>query len=166
VGYSPRGCSSCQELASSTGSRLPSGHTHLLQHGVLHRLQEVLHRGPPWAAWVQPASLWSSPAAAGESLLRHLEHLLALLLLTWVSAVLFLSHILTLFQLLLCSIFLFILKCYHIQALAPLLMGSVLSSGRSVLELAGTSFVPHRGSFLHLLTEGTPAFLHYQNLAM
>ena len=40
----------------------------------------LLHHGPPWAAGGQPASPWSSPQAAGESLLWRLEHLLPLLL--------------------------------------------------------------------------------------
>jgi len=34
----------------------------------------------PWAAGAQPALPWSSPWAAGESLLWRLEHLLPLLL--------------------------------------------------------------------------------------
>jgi len=42
--------------------------------------RDLLHRGLPWAAGAQPASPWSSPEAAGESLLQCLEHLLPLLL--------------------------------------------------------------------------------------
>jgi len=42
---------------------------------------DLLHHGPPWAAGGQPVSPWSSSRAASEgSLLRHLEHLLPLLL--------------------------------------------------------------------------------------
>ena len=41
----------------------------------------LLRRGPPWAAGGQPASPWSpSQAVREDSLLRHLEHLLPLLL--------------------------------------------------------------------------------------
>ena len=40
----------------------------------------LVHHEPPWAAGGQPASPWSSPWTAGESLLWHLEHLLPLLL--------------------------------------------------------------------------------------
>ena len=40
----------------------------------------LLHHGPPWAAGGQPASPWSSPQAAGESLPWCLEHRLPLLL--------------------------------------------------------------------------------------
>jgi len=62
----------------STGCRFLQGYTHLLQHGVLYGLQGgyLLHCGPPRAAGEQPASLWSSPWAAGESLFWHLEQLL------------------------------------------------------------------------------------------
>jgi len=41
---------------------------------------DLLHCGPPWAAGAQPASPWSSPRAAGESMLQCLEHLLLFLL--------------------------------------------------------------------------------------
>jgi len=55
----------------------------------------LLHCGPPWAAEGQPALPWSSPQAAGEALLRPLEHLLPLLLsVTLISAEFFLAHIL------------------------------------------------------------------------
>jgi len=36
----------------------------------------LLHCGPPRAAGAQPASPWSSPWAAGESLPWHLEHII------------------------------------------------------------------------------------------
>jgi len=39
----------------------------------------LLHCVPAWAAGGQPASPWSSPQAAGESLLQHLDHLPLLL---------------------------------------------------------------------------------------
>jgi len=56
---------------SSTGS--PRGHS-LLQAstcsgvGSLPRAAggDLLHCGPPWTAWAQPASPWSSSQAAGE----------------------------------------------------------------------------------------------------
>jgi len=41
--------------------------------------RDLLHHGPPWAAGEQPASPWSSPQTAVQSLLWHLEHLLPLL---------------------------------------------------------------------------------------
>lgn len=44
------------------------------------------------------------------------------------------------------------------------LMGSVLASDGSVLKSAGTGSVQHGHSSWWLLTEGTPAALHYQNL--
>jgi len=40
--------------------------------------------------------------------------------------------------------------------LPPLLMGSALASGVSVLEPAGIESVGHRGSLYQLLTEATP----------
>jgi len=57
----------------------------LVQHGSFPwatDLQEIPHAlvwFPPWAARRQPASLWSLPWAAGESLLWCLEHRLLLL---------------------------------------------------------------------------------------
>uniref|UniRef100_A0A8B9RUN6 Protein artemis n=1 Tax=Accipiter nisus TaxID=211598 RepID=A0A8B9RUN6_9AVES len=65
-----------------TGSQPPSG-IPLLRRGVLCSRAaggDLLPRGAPWAAGGQPASPGSSPRAAGESLLRRLEHLLPLLL--------------------------------------------------------------------------------------
>jgi len=74
------GHSSCLEPAPAWafhGLQAPSGHVSLLQRGVLHGLQGgcLLQRGPPWAAGGQPTSPWSTPWAAGEFLLQHLEHL-------------------------------------------------------------------------------------------
>ena len=83
---SPRIHSSCQELApaqASHGVKASFRCLHLLHCRILHRLQvESLHPiiFPPWAVGRQPASPWSSARAAGESLCRHLEHLLPLLL--------------------------------------------------------------------------------------
>ena len=75
---------SCQEPAAA---RTPHGVTTSFRHppaplwGPLCAAGgDLLHRGPPWATGGQPASPWSSPQAAGESLLRYLEHLLPLLL--------------------------------------------------------------------------------------
>jgi len=65
----------------------------------------LLHRGPPWAAEGQPASPWSSPQAAGESLLQSLEHLLPLVLhRPWCLQSCF-SHISSCLMLQLCRVF-------------------------------------------------------------
>ena len=68
------GSSSCKEPALAWdlhGLQLTSGHIHLLQLGVLHRLQGgyLLWCGAPWAIGGQPASPWCTPGAAEESLL-------------------------------------------------------------------------------------------------
>ena len=70
-----------QKTCSSTG--FPQGHSllHMQPPALVWGRPRaaggyLLHRGPPWAAGGQPASPWSSPWAAGESLLRCLEHLL------------------------------------------------------------------------------------------
>jgi len=71
---------------SSTGS--PRGHSFLQAStscgvGSLPWATggDLLHCGPPWTAGREPASPWSSSGAAREgSLLRHLKHLLPLLL--------------------------------------------------------------------------------------
>lgn len=62
------------------GLQFPSRYLSLLWPGLLPGLQceYLLHRGPPWAVEPQPASLWSSLQAAGESLLQDLEHVLPL----------------------------------------------------------------------------------------
>ncbi|KAK4806420.1 hypothetical protein QYF61_016270 [Mycteria americana] len=62
----------CHTLQEPPGLFPLCWHIHLLQHGVLHRLQGgyVLYLGPPWAVGGHSASPWSSPQAAGESLLR------------------------------------------------------------------------------------------------
>jgi len=46
-----------------------------------------------------------------------------------------------------------LLKYVITEALQALQIGSALASCRSVLELAGTGSIWHRGSFWHLLTE-------------
>ena len=59
-----------------TGSQPPSG-IPLLQRGVLSPQAaggDLVPHGPPWAAGGQPASQWSSPRAAGESLLWRLHY--------------------------------------------------------------------------------------------
>jgi len=73
------------EACSSMGS--PQGQSLLWAHPpalVFHGLQcgYLLHCGPPLDAAGQPASPWSSPWAAGESLLRCLERFIPLLLLS------------------------------------------------------------------------------------
>jgi len=98
----------------------------------------------------QPASPWSSPQAAGESLLRRLEHLLPPpSALTLVSAELLLSqsHSSLQLQLLLHRFFLPFLKYVITEVLPPLLIGLALASNGSILELAGTGSVRHMGSF-------------------
>ena len=66
---------------ASHGVTASFGHPHALAWGPPWAAGGyLLHRGPPWAAGGQPASPWSSPRAAGESLLRRLERLLPLLL--------------------------------------------------------------------------------------
>jgi len=116
----------------------------------------LLPYGPPWAAGAQPDSPWSLPQAAGEPLLRRLEHLFPLLLhwpwcLQSSYSSLQLQNALTHF-------FSF-LKHVIPEALPPPLMGLclALSSIRSVLEPAGVGSVRHRRSFWQLLTEATPA---------
>ena len=78
TGYLPGGC-------SSTG--FPRGHSLLGVHPPAlvwgppwAAGGDLLHHGPPRASEGQSASPWSSPRAAGESLLPHLEHFLTLLL--------------------------------------------------------------------------------------
>jgi len=48
-----------------------------------------------------------------------------------------------------------LLKYVITETLPPSLIGLALVSSGSVLELAGTGFIRHRGSFLQLLTEAT-----------
>ena len=80
----PRVRRSCQEPAparASHGVTASFGHPPAPAWGPPRAAGGyLLHRGPPWAAGGQPASPWSSPWAAGESLLWCLEHLLPLLL--------------------------------------------------------------------------------------
>ena len=69
---SPWGHRSCQEPAparASHGVTASFGHPPALVWGPPWAAGGyLLHRGPPWAAGGQPASPWSSPGAAGESL--------------------------------------------------------------------------------------------------
>lgn len=74
------GCRSCQEPASEWALerlQLSSG------HGVFCGLQcgYTPHHGPPWATEEQRAPLWSSPQAAGQSLLEWVKYLPLLLIL-------------------------------------------------------------------------------------
>jgi len=130
---------------------------------------DLLHHGPPWTAEGQPALPWSSTRAAKEEpLLWHLEHLLPPpSSLTLVSAELFLSHRPTPPSNcpLTTDFFLPLLKYVITETLPPLLTGLALASGGSILELAGTGFIRHGGSFSQLLTEATPVAPRYQNLA-
>jgi len=59
-----------------------------------------------------------------------------------------------------------LLNCVIPEALPPLLMGSALASGGSVLEPAGIGSILHGGNFWQLLTEATPVAPCYQNLAV
>ena len=118
----------------------------------------LLHHRPPWAAGGQPASPWSSPQAAGESLPWCLEHLIPPppSSLTLVSAGLFHTHI---FFVTASAQHFLALKYVITEALPALLMGSALTSSRSVLELAGTGCAQHGGNSWCLLLETTPAAL-------
>jgi len=51
------------------------------------------------------------------------------------------------------------------EALPPLLMGSALPSGGSILEPGGTGSVSHGGNFWQFLTEASPVPSFYQNVA-
>ena len=127
----------------------------------------LLHRGPPWATEGQPASPWSSPGAAGESLLWHLEHLLPLLLCwPWCLQSCF-SHIFSLlspaanrpdffFPFLNMLSQRHYLHCWWAQPWP--------AAGRSRSWLAlGLSDMG--GIFWQLVTEATPVAPPYQNLA-
>jgi len=96
------------------------------------------HCGPPWTAGGQPASLWSSPQAAGESLFQCPERFLSL----DAGAVVQLSSL---------------LKYVITEALPPSLIGLTLASCGSILELAGIGSARPGGSFQQLLTEAIPA---------
>jgi len=155
-----------------TGSQPPSG-IHLLRCGVPST-------GYRWVS----APLWTSMncretacltmvfsrVAREDSLLRCLEHLLPSPSPTLVSAELFLSHHITpLSPLPFHHRFFFLpLPKYVITEVLPLsLICLALASGGSILELAGTGFIRHGGSFSQLPTEATPiAPSCYQNLAM
>jgi len=178
---SPRGHKPCQQTCSSVGSSLngsASPGRSLLQHGLPTGSQllqastcssvrslpwatggYLLHRGPPWAAGGQPASPWSSSWAVGEnSLLRHLEYLLPLLLhKLWCLQSCF-CHIISVLSLdcRFAAGFFPLLRYVITEALPPSLMGLALASTRSILEPAGTGSTRHGGSFSQLLTEATP----------
>ncbi|XP_074683769.1 LYR motif-containing protein 4 isoform X1 [Strix aluco] len=110
----------------------------------------LLHHVPPQAAGAQPAPLWSSPWAAGESVLWCLEHLLLLLLhRPWRPQSCF-SHIFSIFfpaAIAGAQQFFPLLKYVIPEVLPPLLMGSALASDGSVLEPAGIGSVGHGGRF-------------------
>ncbi|KAK4806369.1 hypothetical protein QYF61_016228 [Mycteria americana] len=144
-------------------------HIHLLQHGVLHRLQGgyVRYLGPPWAVGGHSASPWSSPQAAGESLLRCLEHP-SFFTDLGVCRVVSLTYSRSSLLAAVAQHFFPLLKYVIPEALPSPLMGSALSNGRSILELAGTGSVGHERSLWHLLTEVplVPSSPRYQHLAM
>jgi len=156
---SPRGHRSCQGRAPH-GVTASLGHPPAPAWGPFHRLQVEIcstmdlhglqgHSLPDNALLhgLQGnlcSSTWSTSSPPSE--------------LALVSAELFLSHILTLviccscycanFAEFFCSLHNYVIP----EVLPPLLMGSAVASRRSVLELAGTGSVRHRGSFWHLLT--------------
>ena len=122
---------------------------------IFHRVQAFRNR------LLQHRSL-CSPRVAGESLPRHLEHLLPLLLhWPWCLQSCF-SHI---FSLLCpaakcCYAGFFRLLKYIIPEVLPLsLMGSALASGRANLEPSGTGSMGPGGSFWQLLARDTPVAL-------
>lgn len=127
-----------------------SGLIHLLHCGVIHRLQQR----PPCSTASQPASLWSSPWAAGKCLLWHMEHLFSFLL--WPSCLqdCFSYIFIDLLSQLLCSIFfLLFLKYVITRALSLFLMSSTLTRSRSFLELTLSNMgadSSHRGHFLQI----------------
>lgn len=51
------------------------------------------------------------------------------------------------------------------EVLSPLLLGSALARGWSLLETTGNGSLGHGGSFWHLLTEAMSVAPYYQNLA-
>jgi len=75
---------SCQEPApaqASHGVTASFGHPPAIVWGPSWAAGGyLLHHRPPWTAGGQPASPWSSPRSAGESLLWRLHDLLPLLL--------------------------------------------------------------------------------------
>lgn len=155
--FLPRGQKSSQEPAAAQSS-----------HGVTSFFQAFTFSsrgssmGCRWISatlWISmgftgtPASSWSGPWAAGESLLQHLEHLLPFLVhspwcLPSCSSLMFslLSSLDKIFFL--HNNYIFFLKTLSPEALPPLLIGSTLA----ILELAGIGFTRHRGHFLQLLT--------------
>ena len=135
----PWGHKPCQQTCSSMGSSLHRSCQVPAPAWVLHRVTAsfghtpalswgpswatggyLLHCGPPWAAEGQPASPWSSPWAAEESLLWCLERLLPLLLhWPWCLQSCFFHVFSLLPQLLLHGSFFVFLnvlskKCYHL----------------------------------------------------
>ena len=132
------------------GSQPPSGTSTCSSVGSLPQAAGgyLLHHGPPWTAGGQPASPWSSPWAAGESLLWCLKHLLPLILHCFgvcrVASLTYSHSCVTL------HFFSLLLKYVIPEALPPSLMGSALASSGSILEPAGIGSIGHgeaSGSF-------------------
>ena len=107
----------------------------------------------------QPASPWSTSPAAGESVLRRLEHPLPLLLhWLWCLQSCF-SPIVSLLSPATIAVrqgFFALLKYIIPEELPLSLMGLALASGGSVLEPVGVGSIGHRGNLRQLLTEATP----------
>jgi len=118
---------------------------------------DPLYRGPPWTAGGQPASPWSSLWAERNlcsstwsiSSPSFFTDLGVYRVVSFTSSHSSLSTAISL------QVFP-LLKYVVTEALPPLLIGLALASGGSILELAGTGFIRHGGSFSQLLTEATP----------
>lgn len=133
---------------------LPPSDTLLLWFEALHGLQDgsQLHHESPWVV--------------GESSLWHLEHLFPLLL-HWPLCLQGSFSFISCSSLLAAVVqgFFSLLNYVIPEVLLPLLMNWALPSSSSVLELVGSGFLGHRGSFWHLM-ETTPVGLYYYNLSL
>ena len=130
---------------------VPSGHVHLIQHGILCGLQcgYLLWCGLSWSAGGQPASPWSSPKATWESLLQHLEPPPPLLPSPWCLRQGCFSHFFPLAMQQFCPF----LNTFSPEVPSPWLRGLSRALWWGRLEPAGTGCVqpgaapasPHRG---------------------
>ena len=150
-GSLPRGHKPCQQTCSGVGSSFHGSAgpaRSLLQHGALHGVIASFRHppAPAWGSfhWLQVdlcSGAWStfSPSPSLTLMSAELFHIFSL---SAANAVM--------------QVFSPFLNCVVPEVLPPLLMGSALASSGSVLELAGTASVGHRGSFSQLSTEATP----------
>jgi len=178
---SPRGHKSCQQTCSGVGSSFhvsPGPDRHLLQRGLCTGSQlpsdiRLLWHGVPSTGCRSTVDLHG---LQGNNLPHHgLHHKLQGKILcsgiwstsspsffTDLGVCRVVSFTSSHSSLLNCHFptelfFLPFLKYVITEVLPPLLIGLALASSRSVLELAGTGFIRHGGSFSQLLTEATPA---------